>query len=232
MDADRRSFMKALGAAAGAAGLAAADAAAADGAKTPDAVTADAPIAPYLFFNAVEAAWIEAAVNRIVPADELGPAGVALGIAAFIDGQLAGAYGQGAKMYLQGPWPAGTPEQGWQTRLTPAACYRAAIARIDAHCQAAHGAVFAALEHTRQDAVLAGIESGAIDLVDLPGHAFFKLFRTNVMEGLFSDPIYGGNRDKLGWKLVGFPGVYGNYVDVIDQYDNRPFDAEPAGIAD
>ena len=84
--------MKALGAA-GAAGLVPADARATDTAApatAPDAA-ASAPTAPYLFFNTIEATWVEAALNRIVPADELGPAGVALGIAAFIDGQLAGA---------------------------------------------------------------------------------------------------------------------------------------------
>ena len=223
MDPNRRTFMKTLGAV-GAGGLVA-PAAAADPLAAPQAGS-------YIFFNSVEAAWVEAAVSRIVPADGLGPGGVELGIAAFIDGQLAGAYGQGAKMYLQGPWPAGTPEQGWQMRLTPAACYRAAIPRIDAHCQATLGAAFAALDDAQRDTVLSGLETGVIDLVDLPAHQFFKLFHTNAMEGLFSDPIYGGNRNKLGWKLVGFPGVYGNYVDVIDRYADRPFDVEPAGIGD
>src|SRR5262249_26568310 len=213
MTASRRTFIKALGAV-GAGGLIAADAA------------ADAPPAraeSYLFFNGAEAAWVEAAVDRMVPADELGPGGAELGIATFIDGQLAGAFGQGAKMYLQGPWLAGTPQQGWQTRLTPAACYRSAVPRIDDHCQMVFGAAVAQLKEAQQDQVLAGLEAGTIDLVDLPSMHFFTLFRTNVMEGLFSDPIYGGNRKKLGWKLVGFPGVYGNYVDVIDRYADRPF---------
>jgi gluconate 2-dehydrogenase gamma chain len=222
MDANRRTFIKTLGAV-GAGGLIA-ETAAAD-APAPHAVS-------YIFFNSAEAAWVEAAVDRMVPADELGPGGRDLGIATFIDGQLAGAYGQGAKMYLQGPWPAGAPEQGWQTRMTPAACYRAAVPRIEDHCQSTYGAAFAALKSGQQDAVLSRLDAGTIDLVDLPAHQFFRLFRTNVMEGLFSDPIYGGNRKKLGWKLVGFPGVYGNYVDIIDRYDDRPFDVEPAGIGD
>jgi gluconate 2-dehydrogenase gamma chain len=223
MDANRRTFMKTLGAV-GAGGLVA-PGAAADPLAAPQAGS-------YVFFNAVEAAWVEAAVNRVVPADDLGPGGLELGVAVFIDRQLAGAYGQGVRMYLQGPWPAGTPEQGWQMRMTPAACYRAAIPRIDAHCQAKLGATFAALGEAQQDAVLSGLDTGSIELVDLPAHQFFKLFRMNAMEGLFSDPIYGGNRNKLGWKLVGFPGVYGNYVDVIDRPADRPFDVEPAGIGD
>src|SRR5262249_41506684 len=150
---------------------------------------------PYGFLTADEAAWLEAAVNRLVPADELGPAGVDLGIARFIDRELAGAFGQGAKTYMQGPWQKGTPSQGWQIPPTPAACYRSAIARIDAYCRANRGAAFKELAPEVQDNVLAALEAGRIDLVELPGHIFFKLFHQNVMEGLFSDPIYGGNRD-------------------------------------
>jgi gluconate 2-dehydrogenase gamma chain len=133
---------------------------------------------------------------------------------------------------MQGPWQQGTSAQGWQIPLTPAACYRSAIARIDAHCRDKHGTSFANLAAGVRDDVLAALEAGRIDLVELPGHAFFKLFHQNVMEGLFSDPIYGGNRDRLGWKLVGFPGALGNYVDVIDQYDNKPLPGEPVGIED
>ena len=231
MDPDRRTVLKALGAV-GASGLVVADATAAADAPAAAAPPAAGGASSYVFFNSAESAWVEAAVSRIVPADELSPSGFDLGIATYIDRQLAGAYGQGAKMYLQGPWPEGTPQQGWQMRMAPAACYRVAIPRIDAHCHTTFGATFSALDEANQDAVLAGLDNRSIDLVDLPSHQFFKLFLTNVMEGLFGDPIYGGNRGKLGWKMVGFPGVYGNYVDVIDRYFDRPFDVAPLGIAD
>ena len=36
---------------------------------------------------------------------------------------------------------------------------------------------------------------------------FFNTLRTHTMEGMFADPIYGGNRDFAGWRLVGFPGA-------------------------
>jgi gluconate 2-dehydrogenase gamma chain len=236
MDRKRRDFLKGIGAI-GAAGLVAGpahgDSMPPAAAPAPDASPAT-PVeqAPYRFLNAAEAAWLEAAVDRMVPADDLGPSGVDLGIVRFIDGQLAGAFGQGAKTYMQGPWQEGTPAQGWQIPLTPAACYRAAIARVDAYCRANHRGAFGELTAEVQDRVLSSLEGGGIDLVELPGHVFFKLLHQNVMEGLFSDPIYGGNRDKLGWKLVGFPGASGNYVDVIDQFDDRPFLQDPAGIAD
>ena len=223
MDPNRRTFMKTLGAV-GAGGLVA-PAAAADPLAAPQAGS-------YIFFNSVEAAWVEAAVNRVVPADELGPGGLELGIAVFIDRQLAGAYGQNVRMYLQGPWPAGTPQQGWQMRMTPAACYRAAVPRIDAHCRATLGADFAALGAAQQDAVLSGLEAGSIDLVDLPSHQFFKLFRTNAMEGLFSDPIYGGNRNMASWKMLGFPGLPATYANKIDEYHDKKYAAPPQSIAD
>ena len=32
------------------------------------------------------------------------------------------------------------------------------------------------------------------------------MFRQNVLEGMLADPMYGGNRDMVGWRWVGFPG--------------------------
>jgi len=98
---------------------------------------AEAGLAPtaqprYQFFNPAEAAFIEAAVAQLIPADDLGPGAVEAGVPVFIDRQLAGEYGRGLRWYMQGPWGDGTATQGYQTRLTPAALYRAAIREIDA----------------------------------------------------------------------------------------------------
>jgi gluconate 2-dehydrogenase gamma chain len=232
MSHSRRAFIGTLGAL-GAASLAPA---LADTETAPPAPATgsdgSAPAEGYVFFSRSEAAWIEAAVDRLVPADELGPGGTELGIARFIDGQLAGPFGRGDKLYRQGPWPKGTPQQGWQIQLTPAGCYRAAIPRVDAHCTATQGGAFHQIAPDLQDTVLRALEDGGIDLVELPGHVFFKLLHQNAMEGLFSDPQYGGNRDKRGWALVGFPGARGNYVDVIEQYRNLPYTDGPFAIAD
>src|SRR5262245_635670 len=183
MDRGRRGFLKGIGAI-GAAGLVARTA---QGDSSPlatmpasdgDAATAAGP-EPYSFLTADEAVWLEAAVNRIVPADELGPGGADLGIARFIDRQLAGPFGKGAKTYMQGPWQKGTASQGWQLPLTPAACYRNGIARVDGHCRDKHGDLFAKLAPGVQDDILGALEDGRIDLVELPGHAFFKLLHQN-----------------------------------------------------
>ena len=53
------------------------------------------------------------------------------------------------------------------------------------------------------------------------------------MEGMFADPIYGGNRDKAGWKMIGFPGVIAINPENIDEVQRQPaFPTNPVGIAD
>src|SRR5438105_4545845 len=71
----------------------------------------------YQFFTAVEAAFIDAAVARLIPKDDLGPGAKEAGATLFIDRQLAGSFGSGERWYMQGPWPEGTKSQGYQTRL-------------------------------------------------------------------------------------------------------------------
>ncbi len=111
-------------------------------ADVPNPVRGDA----YLFFTADERAFIEAATERLFPKDELGPGAKDLRVPLFIDHQLVGPYGRGARWYMQGPWPKGTPTQGFQSRLAPAAMYRAAIKAIDEHVKSTQGGkTFAAL---------------------------------------------------------------------------------------
>jgi hypothetical protein len=36
---------------------------------------------------------------------------------------------------------------------------------------------------------------------------FFNLVRTHTIQGMFSDPYYGGNANFVGWDLLGYPGL-------------------------
>src|SRR5712692_8949301 len=181
----------------------------------------------YMFLQQPEVAFVEAAVARLIPADELGPGAKEAGVAYFIDQQLFGGWGTMAKMYRQGPHPEGTPQQGYQSPLTPQEVYRAAIREIDRIL----GKPFDKLTAGEQDDVLHRLEDGKLALESVPGRFFFNLLLDNTIEGFFSDPIYGGNRDKLGWKLVGFPGVAAVYTTHIDKY-GVPYNAEPVSILD
>jgi gluconate 2-dehydrogenase gamma chain len=172
------------------------------------------PNPTYAYFTAAESAFIEAAVDRLIPQDDLGPGAVEAGVPTFIDRQLAGDYGRGARMYMQGPWAKGEPTQGYQTRMTPAGMYRAAIREIDEAATRDSNNTFAKLAPADQDALLKKLEGGTLALPTADAKAFFTLLLQNTMEGFWSDPIYGGNRDMVGWKLIGFPGA---------RYDHSPY---------
>jgi gluconate 2-dehydrogenase gamma chain len=189
--------------------------------------TADAPPGAagsgYSFFTAEEVAFIEAAVGRLIPNDSVGPGAVEANVPFFLDRQLAGKFGQGDHYYLRGPWPKGTPEQGYQTRFNPAQLYRAAIPAIDKYVNANfNGVSFSKLTTEDQDKVLKGLESGAIKLDDsVDSKTFFAMFLQNTKEGYFSDPIYGGNKDMGAWKMIGFPGAHYDYKEWASRHGER-----------
>jgi gluconate 2-dehydrogenase gamma chain len=185
----------------------------------------------YLFFTAPESAFVEAAVARLIPADDLGPGAKEAGVAYYIDQQLNGAFGAAAHTYMQGPYAEGLPTQGYQLALTPADVYRIGIAECDAACAKEYGKTFAQLGAAQQDAVLGTLDHGTLAFAAFPSKAFFELLLQNTVEGFFADPIYGGNRDKIGWKLIGFPGVAAAYLSTITQY-NKPYTAEPVSMLD
>lgn len=224
---DKRLSRRALltaGAAATALPVATATAALLGGADVPwqEGLTNGPPVVPdaagWSWFTDAEAAFVTAAVARLIPADDLGPGAVEAGVPTFIDRQLAGPYGSGQRWYMQGPWAPGLPTQGYQTRLAPAGLYRAAIKAIDAAVvRESRGGSFAKLAAADQDAFLQRLEKGDVALEGVDAKSFFAQLLQNTLEGFWSDPIYGGNRDMAGWKLIGFPGA---------RYDQSTFVAQ------
>lgn len=176
---------------------------------------------PEGYLSKPERAFVEAAVARIIPADDLGPGAKEAGVADFIDRQLAGPYGRAENWYMQGPWRMGADEQGYQLRLTPAQLYRTAIADIDDHAQKQYGKPFAGLDPAKQDQVLDAIDKDELELPNAHARTFFEMLVQNTVEGFLADPVYGGNRDFIGWRLVGFPGPRYNYVAEIEQYGKK-----------
>jgi gluconate 2-dehydrogenase gamma chain len=189
--------------------------------------TADAPPGAsgsgYVFFTTGEATFIEAAVGRLIPNDDVGPGGIEANVPFFLDRQLAGPFGRGDHYYLGGPWPKGTPEQGYQSRFSPAQLYRAAIVAIDQYVGANLGAAtFSALATADQDKLLKGLESGDVKLDGgVDSKSFFAMLLQNTKEGYFSDPIYGGNKDMAAWKMIGFPGAHYDYKEWVSRHGER-----------
>ena len=229
---DRRSFLKgsvAGGVAAVATVLPRAAPAQPASAPPPDA----APNAGYVFLNPEEALFIEAVVDHMVPADALSPKGTDIGINVFIDRALAGGWGKGDRLYMQGPWKEGTPSQGYQLPLTPADLYRAGIAAANAHCAKAYGKPFRLIEEAKREEFLLGLSDGKVGFeTGPPARVFFGMLYQNVMEGMFSDPVYGGNREKAGWKLIGFPGVISVHFSDVEKFRGKKYEVKPVSIQD
>ena len=190
-----------------------------------------APLHAYGYLTQPEVRFLDAAVERLIPTDELGPGGRTAGCTIYIDRQLTSTWGSHGRNYRSGPWLEGTPEQGFQSRLTPQEIYRIGIQEINAVCRARYERPFDQLQPERQDELLKALEKGEVDLPSMPSKVFFDLLWRNTEEGFFADPMYGGNRDKVGWKLIGFPGVpSGKYREHLDK--NAPYRAEPVSILD
>lgn len=172
----------------------------------------------WLFLNAAEVRALEALVDQLIPADDLGPGGKDAGVVVFMDRQLAGAWGAGLQLYTKGPIQQGTKQQGYQLGMTPAELYREALARLDAAAMKQGGGVFADAAPEAQLAMMRAMESGGLDLSPVPAAVFFNDLTQFAFEGFFSDPMYGGNKDMAGWKLVGFPGAYASYFEEIERH--------------
>lgn len=167
---------------------------------------------------------------RLIPADDLGPGAREAGVVEFIDNQLAGSFGRGERWYMKGPFSEGLKTQGYQSEYSPAGLYRAAISALDDHCRVRFdGRLFAELGEEDQDAILKQIEDEELEFENVPAAAFFEMLLDNTLEGFFCDPVYGGNRDMIGWRLVGFPGVRYDYRDHLD-HNGEKIVIEPVGL--
>jgi gluconate 2-dehydrogenase gamma chain len=142
-----------------------------------------AQAAPYVNLAPAEAATIEAIVSRLIPSDRNGPGALEAGAARYIDGALGGA--------LAAQRPA----------------YAAGLAALDAYARAQAGGAFASLAPERQDELLTDLEQNRATGFAPSSSAFFELVLGHTLEGTFGDPHYGGNRDYIGWELIGYPGL-------------------------
>ena len=186
----------------------------------------------YTFFNSAEAQFIEAACERLIPADELGPGALGAWVPNYLDKQLSGAWGNGERLYRSGPWIAGSPSQGYQLPFTPAELFRAALSAINRSLQT-RGSQFSDLGPESQDDYLRVLAKGGpdLDLDGVPSEVFFDLLLKMTVEGFFSDPVYGGNHDMVAWRMIGFPGAYADYYDAIDRHGVK-FEREPMSLAE
>jgi gluconate 2-dehydrogenase gamma chain len=134
--------------------------------------------------NVDQSATIKAFTERLMPGAPGKPGATDANVLNYIDLALAGAYSDLQDFYRRG------------------------LAALDAHSRTTYGKPFAQLTAAQQDEVITALEGGKATGFTWPSaQAFFNTVRTHTMEGMFADPVYGGNKDFAGWVLVGFPGA-------------------------
>lgn len=169
-----------------------------------------------MILTPTEHAFIVAAVDTLIPADELSPSGSECGIAAFIDRQLASAWG-GGKTYRAGPFRNGKPEQGYQLPLTPAEFFSAGIAAANAWSRQTYGHDFDQLDAKQRADALTAMQDGKAKFVDFNSRAFFARLLAITMEG---------------WRMIGFPGLPAVYRNLYEEHRDKPYTVEPRSMAD
>jgi gluconate 2-dehydrogenase gamma chain len=233
----RRSFLKGAGAAGAAAATVLGGHPEPAQAQTPSQTPTPAAAAPaageaHLTLTATEAAFLSAAYDTFIPADKMSPSGTDCGLVTYIDRQLAGAWGNGARFYRNGPFLQGKPEHGYQLPLTPREYFAAGIKAANAWTRKTYGKDLDRLAPAERDAALKAMEAGKAEFADFNAKPFFEALHQSAMEGFFADPIYGGNRNKVSWRMVGYPGLPASYGAKAETYRGKKVDIEPQSIAD
>ncbi len=170
-----------------------------------------------MFFNQEQFAIAQAATERIFPADDTGPGAKELGVAFFIDHQLAGEWGFNARDYMQGPFFVGEKVQGYQGRLRRRDIFQIGLREMQNYSQSKYGKNFVNLSEEEQDAVLAAFQNDEVQLTTISASGFFSMLRSSTLEGVYSDPVYGGNKNMGGWTMRSYPGSQMSYTQIMDK---------------
>jgi gluconate 2-dehydrogenase gamma chain len=170
-----------------------------------------------MYFTQEQFEITQAAVERIFPADENGPGAAELGVAFFIDHQLAGEWGFNAREYMQPPFYTGEKTQGYQGRLNRRELFYIGLREMQNYSQSKYGKRFVDLAPEEQDAVLTAFQNDEVQLTTISASGFFNMLRSATLEGVYSDPLYGGNKNMQGWAMRNYPGSQMSYATIIDK---------------
>jgi gluconate 2-dehydrogenase gamma chain len=201
------------------------------------------PLGGFTYFNTFQAEIVNAAAGRLIPTDANGPGAIEAGVVYFIDQQLSASFGLVGRRYEHGPYVMGTSTQGDQSGMDMRDRYRLGIQGMQDYAQQLFQKGFAQLSADQQDRILTDMQAGTPATFDgnaiqaattqpagsgtealqqmtpgAPGigaQAFFNLLLSHTIAGFFADPVYSGNRDMVGWKLIGFPGAQISYANDI-----------------
>ncbi|MDQ0221298.1 gluconate 2-dehydrogenase subunit 3 family protein [Peribacillus cavernae] len=182
-------------------------------------VSSSNPNQALMYFTPDQFKTVEALSETIFPKTESGPGAKELGVVYYIDHQLAGSWGLNTREYMTGPfYPAkAVPEQGYQTHLKRQQVFDIGIESINAYSTKKFKKKFQELEKEDDKiAILKDFEEDKVKLnSSLSSSFFFSILRSATIEGVYADPMYGGNKDMGGWKMKNFPGHQASFTNVL-----------------
>jgi gluconate 2-dehydrogenase gamma chain len=183
----------------------------------------------FLTLGVNEQKAVEAIVETIIPSDQNGPGAKEAGVIFFIDHQLAGDYGNNARMFMQGPfvpsgqagpitvggvtYSAGSPKEpyggpAYQYDLSLREFWRTGLLALEAYSNSAYGKTFENLTVDQRTQVLTDLYNNTpTSFNGIVPLDFFNEVVFMTWSGFFMDPVYGGNIGKVGWTLTGFTGA-------------------------
>lgn len=222
--------------------------------EVPPAPTAAPNANNLVFFMPEEARTVDAISARLIPGTPDDPGAHEAGVVTFIDYLLSFNRGYAEATYTKPPFPkayVGTPppeaatanpkevvyvektelvRYGYQSSLTPQQEYRMGLVAIDKYAQSKFGAKFVELSGDQQDAVLTDMQQDKATGFDKPtATGFFKTLLKHTLQGFLADPAYGGNRNMVGWNLVGYPGAQRAYT--VQDLKNEAIQLPPQSLA-
>ncbi len=166
------------------------------------------------FVNKDNFQTLSQATERLFPEDDNGPGAINLGVPYYIDHQLAGLWGNNSKEYMQGPFYKGE-NQGYQSQLNRNEIFDLGIEALNLQSESKFSENFVSLEEDQQDEILKVFEKDNVDMHGVSSSLFFELLRTATLEGVYADPLYGGNKNMEGWRMKEYPGVHMSYKDKV-----------------
>lgn len=195
---------------------------------------------------------LSAATERLFPEDNIGPGAIELGVPYFIDRQLSGEWGTNSKEYMSGPFPQTVavieyenqdrdqsnqgpnsetqiplPTPRYQSRMTRAEIFMEGIHAIERTSQDKFGEHFIDLSPEQQDQILQLFDEGEAKMNGVTSTTFFNLLLQTTIEGVYSDPAYGGNRNMAAWRMKEYPGPRMSYMGEIQSEEFIVLEPEP-----
>lgn len=187
---------------------------------------------------------LAAATERIFPKDDYGPGAIELAVPYYIDKQLNSAWGTNSFEYMDGPFPQNTavrefedkdidkskqgpnadvlpniPAARYQTRLNRGDIFLHGLRAIEEESVKQFDESFINLDGEQQDEILTTFDEGQVALPGVSSETFFNLLVQMTIEGAYADPVYGGNKNMMGWKMKEYPGPRASYLSEIESED-------------